>query len=99
VATLDACKCADLVVKTGGEVRLGAIPAPPHSWHIEGESDPLHAFEVALSMSKVAYQHLSALFALALKHNNAHLADFAGNSARAASERVRAAVQYVAHRA
>jgi hypothetical protein len=54
VATADACKTADLIVKTGGEVRLHAQPAPPHSWHLEGESDPLHAFEVALAMTKGA---------------------------------------------
>jgi len=45
----------------------------------------------------VAYQGASKLFALALKHNNPHAADFAGNLARSLSEKVRAAGHYVAH--
>ena len=46
VATGDACKAADLIVKTGGHPRLGDVPAPGHDWHTEGEPDVLRAFEV-----------------------------------------------------
>lgn len=97
VATNDGCRVADLICKTGGHPRVGDIPAPPHDWHTAGEPDVLRAFEVALCLTKVQYQGHSRLFALALKHNNPHAADFAGNGARAASEKVRAAALYVSH--
>lgn len=53
--------------------------------------------QVALACSKVSYEGWSRLFGLALKHANPHAADFAGNAARATSEKVRIAAHYVAH--
>ena len=76
---------------------LSAIPAPPVDFHSESESDPLRIFELALAMTKVAYSHTHHLYELAIKHGSAHLADFAGNAARQASEKVRAAALYVSH--
>ena len=88
---------ADLIIKTGGMPRLGAIPAPPHDWHAEDQPDVLHCFELALALTKVEYGATHRLFGLAIKHGNPHLVDFAGNAARALGEKVRAAALYVSH--
>lgn len=60
----------------GGRVKLSGIVAPEMEFNHPEKGDALYAMELALSLEKLNFSKLRQLHAVAVKHDDAQMADF-----------------------